>query len=374
MNAECTRYREQFSEHLDGRLGEAARRELEAHLAQCPACRAELWALERTVAALGELPARSAPEGFAERVTARIREREPASGRPRIVSLVLTRALPVAAMFLLVVGLTFVTHRNGLFPEPTGTAPAGGELRAEGVDQPGVDEIMQALPAGRGAAARPEAAPAMPVRMEERAREMADAINELETRMLKSMEAGVGGRAEDVFVFRQVARAPAQPQQVLSVQAGDVTDVLRQAVLVANRAGVRAELALHGEKGVDIFLMVPPERYDALLRRLALLTAPDRQTLSNTAIARDSFFELAASNYRRYQTLARDEPLYGPTNGRLGRTEATRAAFEKMGARAMMAETPAHPAEGADMAEVLPELRPAGPISLRIAIQPAAIE
>ncbi|MFO8007042.1 MAG: zf-HC2 domain-containing protein [Candidatus Brocadiia bacterium] len=368
MSGECTQYRDRFSEYLDGRLEEGRRRELEAHLEQCPACRAEIEALRRTVEVLGKLPARSAPDGFAEQVKARIRQQAPAGGR-RVMSLLLTRALPVAAMFLLVIGLTFMTHRNGLFREPAATAPRMDEMRAEAVAPAEEGAIMQDLPA------RPEGAPAAPAEMMGRAREMMDSIEKMESRMLKSMEAEAAREPGQTFVFRQVTRPPARPQQILNVEAGDVTDVLRQAVLLANRAGVQAELALHGKEGVDIFLTVPPERYDALLRSLASLTEPHRQKLSNTAIARDRFFKLAATNYRRYQSVAHDEASYGVTNGRPRPGRAAPAAFEEMGARAMMTETPAHPPEApAAAAEALPALRPTGPVSLRIAIRPVAME
>ena len=60
-----SRYRDQLSAHIDGELDAAAARRLEAHLAECEACRAELEQLRDTVGALGELPEASVPRSFA---------------------------------------------------------------------------------------------------------------------------------------------------------------------------------------------------------------------------------------------------------------------------------------------------------------------
>lgn len=99
----CDSYLELLSARLDGALTEAGERELEAHLASCPACRAaeaQLRALRTAFAGLEELPA---PEDFARAVMERVREAEktvPLFKRPRF------RALAgLAACAVLAVGL-----------------------------------------------------------------------------------------------------------------------------------------------------------------------------------------------------------------------------------------------------------------------------
>jgi anti-sigma factor (TIGR02949 family) len=114
MNAECEPLRERLSEYLDGALPQDSREALEAHLAACAECREELELLRRVVHAVGAIPGCPAPDGFAERVVGRVGRVSAAQRRSRAVRLWF-KALPVAAMFLVVVATTFVVHRNGLF-------------------------------------------------------------------------------------------------------------------------------------------------------------------------------------------------------------------------------------------------------------------
>jgi anti-sigma factor RsiW len=114
MDAECARHRDRFSEYLDGELSKAERDAVETHLARCAECRRELEAWRRTISAVGRLPARPAPAGFAGRVMRQVA----AAGRTperRVVSVFWARVLPVAAMLLLVVGLTFTVQRHVVF-------------------------------------------------------------------------------------------------------------------------------------------------------------------------------------------------------------------------------------------------------------------
>ncbi len=59
------RLRDQLSAYIDGALGPAAARRLEAHLGECEGCRTELEQIRSTVAALRELPEAQAPRSFA---------------------------------------------------------------------------------------------------------------------------------------------------------------------------------------------------------------------------------------------------------------------------------------------------------------------
>lgn len=56
---------DELSEYLNGNLTEARRQEIQAHLAECPACRRDFASLRLTVRALQQLPTRPVPRGFA---------------------------------------------------------------------------------------------------------------------------------------------------------------------------------------------------------------------------------------------------------------------------------------------------------------------
>jgi anti-sigma factor RsiW len=68
--------RGQFTEYLDGSLGESDRRRVDTHLGTCPPCRAFLNTFRATVRALGTLPAPKAPAGIRARIVEQVR-REP---------------------------------------------------------------------------------------------------------------------------------------------------------------------------------------------------------------------------------------------------------------------------------------------------------
>ncbi|MCK4375871.1 MAG: zf-HC2 domain-containing protein [Candidatus Brocadiae bacterium] len=112
MSAECEGHRQRFSEYLDDALDQAERDALEAHVAECAACRRELDVWRRTIGAVAGLPVHRPAAGFADRVVRRLSVRAPQ--RP-LVTLLWSRALPVAAMLLVVLGLVFSIHGNGIF-------------------------------------------------------------------------------------------------------------------------------------------------------------------------------------------------------------------------------------------------------------------
>ena len=64
----CEEALEQMSQALDSPLTGEEQGELEAHLACCPACRADWAALRELHQAMGELEETPVPEGFADRV------------------------------------------------------------------------------------------------------------------------------------------------------------------------------------------------------------------------------------------------------------------------------------------------------------------
>ncbi len=75
----CEKARRLINPMLDGDLDEQHRRDMEAHVASCPACRSELEGLRRSVRLLETLPVLSPPPGLASRVMARVLERNRAA-------------------------------------------------------------------------------------------------------------------------------------------------------------------------------------------------------------------------------------------------------------------------------------------------------
>lgn len=110
----CEEALEQMSQALDGPLTGEEQGELEAHLASCPACRADWAALRELHQAMGELGETPAPEGFADRVMERIRE----EARPAKVVPLWRRpqwkaAAGLAACAVLCVGLYYGADLSG---------------------------------------------------------------------------------------------------------------------------------------------------------------------------------------------------------------------------------------------------------------------
>lgn len=163
MSAECEGHRQRFSEYLDDALDQAERDALEAHVAECAACRRELDVWRRTIGAVAGLPVHRPAAGFADRVVRRLSVRAPQ--RP-LVTVLWSRALPVAAMLMVVLGLVFSIHGNGIFKRDAETLelalarPAAPEdvLRPVALDKALEPAEREAL-AGIAAPAAPAAAP-----------------------------------------------------------------------------------------------------------------------------------------------------------------------------------------------------------------------
>lgn len=74
--AECERLAEELSAHVDGELTGQARLRLEAHLAGCVPCDADMWALDRQRARLRALPRVRPHELFVRQVMSRLEAEE----------------------------------------------------------------------------------------------------------------------------------------------------------------------------------------------------------------------------------------------------------------------------------------------------------
>lgn len=97
----CENYMPALSAFADGELNAEEKAALLAHLEQCEACRERLSELMILHTMLEELPELDAPDGFSERVLARIHEDAPAKKKPHRRTL---RTLAACAAVVLIVG------------------------------------------------------------------------------------------------------------------------------------------------------------------------------------------------------------------------------------------------------------------------------
>ncbi len=304
MNQECHRMRKLFSEYLDGELDDAQRAALEGHLRSCGPCREELALWRRTLEGVASLPERKAPEGFAENVMARVRRR-PTSGGGKIIRL-WSKVLPVAAMFVLVCGLTFLVARNGLFrehaprrqralieepsaaSEPEAAHAENERLRAAGE---AVEQLRRDRGAGGAARKVEREAPAPAASREARtavdAMRVERAMEALNGLQLDAAESFAGEKSR--LAFRQVPDPAARrrrPERVLILNAASPTELLHHAVTTANERGLMVTLELRNGRAADLFLEVPPEMYDRLLRDLKNLPGlEDRRAAEGPEVA-----------------------------------------------------------------------------------------
>jgi anti-sigma factor RsiW len=64
----CRQYLDSLSDYVDGELGEALCREIEAHMAECENCRVVVNTLAKTVMLYHQLPAPEMPHTVKERL------------------------------------------------------------------------------------------------------------------------------------------------------------------------------------------------------------------------------------------------------------------------------------------------------------------
>jgi len=125
------RTRRQLSPYLDGMLSAQESRRLEAHLAQCQACRDELEELRATVQAIAELPLVEAPRSFA--LTAAPRRVEALRPAARRTEFGLRLATAAAAFVLAVVAAGDLLGLPGGDDEENGAALQMESIRNIGV-------------------------------------------------------------------------------------------------------------------------------------------------------------------------------------------------------------------------------------------------
>ncbi|HPD13780.1 MAG TPA: zf-HC2 domain-containing protein [Planctomycetota bacterium] len=140
--------RTQLSAYLDGELGEAERRAVEAALEAEPELRAELDALRRTVRLVRSLPRVAAPAGFRERVEAAIARGDEAL-RSRPARRWLAAALAAAACLLVAVAALLnraERPRDSARTVDQTPAPARAVTEEDRFDGAAHDALAQAKP------------------------------------------------------------------------------------------------------------------------------------------------------------------------------------------------------------------------------------
>lgn len=99
----CDSIRASFVDYLDGTTGDERKLDIEAHLKDCPSCRAELEAMKAIDARLGAMPAFEPPEAVTERFHAMLRK-ETAPHAAQMTSATAEKARTVAS------GTHFFSH------------------------------------------------------------------------------------------------------------------------------------------------------------------------------------------------------------------------------------------------------------------------
>lgn len=148
----CRDVRAHFPAHLDDELGPVQAGETRAHLADCPACRAEFEALRRTVGALRNLPDLPAPAAILAGVRARLRPRPWYRRLPEGRQWLLGVPVGAVATVLVVIGLSFFQARHPEMqaivarpPAPTPSAPVATAPRTPATVSEPAARIEQSL-------------------------------------------------------------------------------------------------------------------------------------------------------------------------------------------------------------------------------------
>lgn len=295
MKTKCRNIREQLSEFLDGVLPEETAREVSAHVRECSSCRLELEGLRDAVQALNDLPTVPAPEAL----HAAVMDKLAGGSMPAKSGLVRVclRLMPVAALFVAVVGVTFAVSVNLVGGAATGSTdpfaalpaerPVAGESTAEATET--VDDIVGGVVE--------EAHDAMAAGVTETRDANAPARQDLQMSAMRGHVQGGGwtpgvAREADAETGRELAEGVADRvfgsaggvvaqrfDQVLSIRT-DAPDRAREELAsdeVAGRFIVADEGAEEqaDKSGPTLVLRIPAEQYDNVLRRLALGTPPD---------------------------------------------------------------------------------------------------
>jgi len=239
---------EQLSAYIDGELSAAERARLEAQLATSPSLRAELAALQRTVALVQELPPVAVPRNFLLPQAAARQPRVRPATRPR-----LAWAAPLLTAASTVVSLLFViTLAANLFATANVRPMAAPSDAFEAPEEPAamVEEAAIDVEAEVVVTAEVEA-PVSAERAEEKAAAPVEEIAGEEAPT--EGERGAGGPSDEEpepvpALAEEVVEAEAQETQALEVAADEAGESFTQAV--GTLSAEKAEGA--GEPGAPV--------------------------------------------------------------------------------------------------------------------------
>jgi hypothetical protein len=103
----CKKYRELFSEYLDGDLDTRERRRFEDHLEECEQCAVEFAGFRKVVALTATLPPLQSSPGFERTLRAKLAETENVAGRSALFG---RRAVAVFGAVCLLLAAAFVVY------------------------------------------------------------------------------------------------------------------------------------------------------------------------------------------------------------------------------------------------------------------------
>jgi len=252
----CERFEEQVWLAIDDELAADERRELDAHLAVCAACRAKVEAARSVAHRLRTLQAPAAPKGFKETTLARL---EPAT----VTRISLVRRwwqpLAAAAALLIVVGVRAM--RDGVEPPPRDGAIASSphEPPAAAAPDAVVEKSLEQLADG-------EADSKLAAETERLLREAATPGEALA--LLEADAARVESRLDLAKDARKLEGERFAPPEVAFLIAP------ADAVLVAEWLRARADVAAVGQTVAVVD--VAPAELDELLAALKAASKPAR--------------------------------------------------------------------------------------------------
>lgn len=402
----CEKIQDLLSEYLDSELSEEERTRVAEHVSECETCAEELRTMQRTVATLHSLPRHAAPADMADRVRREL-EQESREAVPNKVIEIWPRALAVAAMFAVVIGVTLLLHESGLMrPSAKQFGRMAMERSASPRGQLARDRAEQTEPGAPSASAGREVANAGAKEMAPDAETsvVADqARPEREEATATTGGPGVGGRSamtmraasdemkkkadsdqrETAAALKarklprslEEVRTSGGPHQVMRMRSQENWSRALDAVQSASARGLqKAELAVGRGGELNLTLVMQGDQYQAFVEDL-LRNQGSPESLRNTAQADDRpYFRMILARYRGVTGPGRDVLVAegGATSeSRRRPTAEKKAETARESLMAERAEEPAREEEARGDLAKMPGMRPPSQVELLIRYVPS---
>jgi hypothetical protein len=281
----CKEVDERLSDYLDGTLGEAPLREVEAHLSSCARCLENSKELSKTINAVGSLPEVDVPPGFSERVMARVREEAEKEPLWERLFLPVRIKIPLHATALLVViGLAVYLYEANLpvqrelaRPVPSDSLPSSAEelSKAKKDNQPETEALRPDRFAGGASGEARGSLRSLPEKMQEN----------LEAKAASPQGVGQATAGAEAY---EIVLTPAEPLE----GNGDLADKVNE--LVKKVGGAYLKPAERSKKigsssrseAEAVWLGIPADRYGQFRDELSSLgkIAPETKRSSSDAL------------------------------------------------------------------------------------------